>query len=107
MMMMVIGLDEKRISEDGYVVQPFWDWIDMVFNHVKWTKEPQPDGTVLYSSKIDNDNSFVDGYYVFQSLAQEKSFIEYCSKWIGFDNEDDETLPLIEDDYLAAVKNAL
>ena len=103
---MLIGLDEKRIDDDGYEIQSFWNWIDGVFEHVKWTKEPQDDGTVLYVGGVDNDNFLADAFVIYRAFTGDKNFMKYCNKWLGFDNEDDESLPFVEDDYLETAKQA-
>ena len=102
MMKMLIGLDEKRIDADGYESsKPLWNRIDGIFEHVKWTKEPQDDGTVLYVGGIDNDNFLADCFVILRALTLDKNFAKYCNKWLSFDNEDDESLPLLEVDVLA------
>ena len=103
---MLIGLDEKRIDADGYEPQSLWNWVDGLFAELKWTKETQPDGTVLYSGGLDNVNLFADGFVIYRTFSSDTNFMKYCNKWLGFDNEDDETLPLTEENYLEVAKNA-
>lgn len=106
MKMMMIGLDEERIDADGYEPKSLWDWVDEVFALRKWTKEPQPDGTVLYVGDTAKEDNFDDAFYIQHILSCDENFGKYCSKWIGFDNDDDESLPFTDSDVLAATRES-
>ena len=104
MKMFLIGLDEEKIDKDGYIPQSMWDWVDEVFFEFNFSKEPQPDGTVLYACSPDSDNHLSDICCVFVSLVADKNFGKYCTKWIEYDNDFDESQPFEEIDFLAGVK---
>ncbi|MGN0789655.1 MAG: hypothetical protein ACI4MY_06920, partial [Christensenellales bacterium] len=46
------------------------------------------------------DNYLADFGYAFLSLREWNLFAQYCNKWIWYDNEDDENLPLADEDIL-------
>lgn len=102
--MAIIGLDEEKIYADGYEPQSLWSWVDSVFSHVKWTKEPQPDGTVLYSSVGNSETLFADGYYIFNALTEDTNFGKYCNKWLDFNNDNNETIPFEKTDMIAKLR---
>ena len=98
--MFLIGLDEEKIAKDGYIPQSMWDWVDEVFFEFNFSKEPQPDGTVLYACSPDSDNHLSDIGCVFCTLVDDKNFGKYCNKWIEYDNDFDESQPFEEVDFL-------
>ena len=100
MKMFLIGIDEERIRKDGYYPQGLWDWLDKVFFEYNFSKEPQPDGTVLYACSPDSDNHLCDMSCVFNYLVADKNFGKYCNKWIEYDNDFDESQPFEELDFL-------
>ena len=104
MKMMLIGLDEARMKKDGWDVTKFWKQIDDLFFNQKWTKEPQGDGKVLYVGNLESDNLLADVCIVYRSLVNSAGFGKYCTKWIEYDNDDDESLPFADVDFLAAEK---
>lgn len=101
MMKMLIQLDEERVvSDKKYKLADMWRAIDAKFEKYNCTKERQADGSVLYSCTPNSD------YYTGFNLAamflkRQKWFATYCIRWIWYDNEDDETLPLQNIDVLA------
>ena len=97
---MLIGLDEKRIANDGYNIKSMWDIVDEAFSYGKCEKEPQPDGTVLYKGNINSKNLMSDFYYAYYRLSENPYFGKYCTKWIEYTNENDETQPFTYEDYL-------
>lgn len=103
MMKMEIKLDEERIRRDGkYDVAELWKMIDKEFANA-CTKEVQPDGSVIYSGISDRDY-FTCISIAYSMLKRNKLFIEYCIKWIWYDNDDDESLPFSEEDVLQHLK---
>lgn len=107
MIMELIGIDEERVKKDGYVVKSMWDIIDEAYSYGKCEKEPQPDGTVLYKGNISSKNLFADFYYAFCVLSENPWFAKYCTKWIKYTNEADETQPFAYEDCLAIVRKEL
>ena len=99
MMKMLIKLDEDRIKTDGkYNRADLWRVIDGQFNN-GCIKEVQPDGAVLYSGDPTKD------YYTRINLAaivlkKTHWFGKYCTKWIWYDNDDNEELPFQDIDVL-------
>ena len=109
MIKMLIQLDEERIkADDEYDLQEMWQAIDELFEDVKCIKEVQPDGSVMYSGNPKRDNYLADFGYVYLSLKNWDFFAQYCSKWIWYENEEDE-LSFSDEDLLAKlrVKNPL
>lgn len=100
MMKMLIQLDEARVvSDKKYKLSDMWRAIDAKFEKYNCTKERQADGAVLYTGTQGND------YYTcinlaYLSLKRQKWFAEYCTKWMWYDNDDDEELPLQDLDVL-------
>ena len=101
MIMNLIGIDEERVKKDGYSVKSMWDIIDEAYSYGKCEKEPQPDGTVLYKGNINSKNLFADFYYAYYKLSENPWFAKYCTKWIRYTNEADESKPFAFEDYLA------
>lgn len=99
MMKMLIKLDEERIKAEGkYDLADMWRKIDEQFEKA-CTKEVQPDGAALYSGDTQNDYYTCIGLaYLF--LRKQQWFAAYCSEWIMFSNEDDEDLPLVDENLL-------
>lgn len=93
MMKMLIQLDEERVKRDRkYSLTKMWEAIDVKFEKYGCEKERRADGAVLYSGNPEKD------YYTcinlaYLTLKNQKWFAEYCTKWIWYDNDDDETLP--------------
>lgn len=100
MMKMLIQLDEERILREGkYDLNDMWRVIDKMFEN-GCTKSVQPNGEVLYLGDANKD------YYTrislaYMRLSEQKWFAQYCSKWIWYDNDDDENLPFADEDVLA------
>ena len=105
MKMMLIGLDEARMIKDGCDVANFWEQIDALFLKQKWTKEPQTDGNVLYVGNPESDNLLAELFIACKSLSQSEAFAKYVTKWLEYDNDDDESLPFAEDDFLASERS--
>lgn len=100
MMKMLIRLDEERVLSDGkYDLADMWRKIDELFEN-GCAKEVQSDGAVLYSGKVDKDY-FTCISIAYIRLSNREWFARYCSKWIWYDNDDDENLPLADVDILA------
>ncbi len=92
MMKMLIKLDEERVLRDGkYDLADMWREIDELFEN-GCVKEEQSDGSVLYSGKVDKDY-FTCISVAYIRLSNREWFARYCSKWIWYDNDDDEGLP--------------
>lgn len=108
MMKMEIALDEERILRDGvYDLKKIWNKIDEKFLSA-CTRERLPDGSVMYSGEPNKD------YYTAIMLAaavlkKQSWFARYCTKWIWYDNDDNEGLPFQEIDILSRqrLKNSL
>ncbi|MDE7168439.1 MAG: hypothetical protein K2O28_06300 [Clostridia bacterium] len=100
MMKMLIQLDEQKVKTDGiYDLADMWRIIDGKFEKA-CTKEVQPDGSRLYVGDTSKD------YYTcislsYMGLSELQWFAQYCSKWIWYDNDDDESEPFSEEDVLA------
>lgn len=105
MKMMLIGLDEPRMKKDGWDVANFWKQIDDLFFKQNWTKEVQPDGKALYVGSPESKNLLAELFIVCKSLSQSKAFAKYATKWIEYDNDDDESLPFAEDDFLESERS--
>ena len=60
----------------------------------------QPDGAALYSGDPNSDY-FTCISLAYIRLSEQEWFAKYCSKWIWYDNDDDEDLPLSDEDILA------
>ncbi len=100
MMKMLIKLDEERIKAEGkYDLADMWRKIDEQFEKA-CTKELQPDGAALYSGDPNSDY-FTCISLAYIRLSEQEWFAKYCSKWIWYDNDDDEDLPLSDEDILA------
>ena len=100
MMKMLIKLDEERVLSDRkYDLADMWRIVDEQFAGA-CTKQVLADGAVLYSGKADKD------YFSCLSIAQirlsdKEWFARYCSKWIWYDNDDNEDLPFQDINVLA------
>lgn len=101
MIMNLIGIDEEKLDKDGYDVASMWEIIDEAYSYGKCEKEPQPDGTVLYKGNINSKNLWADFYYAYYKLSENPWFAKYCTKWIRYTNEADESKPFAYEDYLA------
>lgn len=100
MMKMLIQLDEARVLRDGkYDLADMWRIIDDKFRS-GCIKEVQPDGAALYSGERDK-NYYSCMALAYMILSEKKWFAQYCTKWIWYDNDDDETLPFADEDVLA------
>lgn len=101
MMKMLIQLDEEKVLKDGkYDLDDMWRLIGKRFVEYGCTVERQSDGSVVYSGTEYND------YYTainlgINFLEVQPWFAKYCTKWIWYDNDDDESLPYSEEDILA------
>lgn len=99
MMKMLIKLDEERIKADGkYDLADMWRKIDEQFEKA-CTKEVQPDGAALYSGDPNSDYFTCIGL-AYLLLRKQQWFAKYCSEWIMLSNEDDEDLPLADENLL-------
>ncbi len=96
MMKMQIGIDEERVRKDGlYDLADMWRLIGKTFLEYGCTAERQGDGSMLYSGTATND------YYTAINLAVyfleiQPWFAQYCTKWIWYDNDDNEELSFQE-----------
>lgn len=100
MMKMLIKLDEERVLRDGkYDLADMWRKIDEQFEN-GCVKEVQPDGSALYSGKADKDY-FTCISIAYIRLSSREWFAQYCNKWIWYDNDDNESLPMQDMDVLA------
>ena len=100
MMKMLIKLDEERVRRDGkYDLADMWRKIDEQFEKYNCIKEVQPGGGVLYSGNPDYDYYTCMGLS-YLSLRKQRWFALYCNEWIMFSNEDDESLPLSDENLL-------
>ena len=96
MMKMLIKLDEERIKAEGkYDLADMWRKIDEQFEKA-CTKQVQPDGAALYSGDNQKDYYTCIGL-AYLHLRKQQWFAAYCSKWIMFSNEDNEDLPLADE----------
>lgn len=100
MMKMLIKLDEERVLSDRkYDLADMWRIVDEQFASA-CTKQVLADGAVLYSGKADKDYFSCIGI-AYIKLSKREWFARYCSKWIMYDNDDNEDLPFADDDILA------
>ena len=99
MMKMLIALDEERVKSDGiYDLADMWRLIDERFKKA-CTKEVQSDGSVLYSGDPNKDY-FTEINIAAMSFKRQPWFARYCTKWIWYDNDDNEELPFQDIDVL-------
>lgn len=104
MMKMLIKLDEERVKSDGkYDLADTWRVIDGQFTAFQCDKEKQADGSFLYSGNANRD-VFGDFFQIYAFLSREKWFAEYCAQWIMYSNEDDEDLPLSDENLLEKLR---
>ena len=102
MQKMLIQLDEKKIIEDDeYFKEDLWKAIDKVFEERQCIKEINNDSSVTYCGNPNRDNYLADFSIAYMTLNSTKWFARYVSKWIWYDNDDDENLPFSEEDVLA------
>jgi len=101
MMNMLIQIDEKRIiKERKYRLDDVWRVLNARFDRYGCIKERQEDGAMLYKGNPEKD------YFTCMMLAaiqlkHQKWFGRYCTKWILYDNDDDEELPFQDIDILS------
>lgn len=89
---MLIKLDEERVKKDGkYDLAELWKDIDALFES-GCTKQVQPDGSVMYLGDTAKDY-FTCICLAYHNLKNNPRFASYCSKWIWYDNDDNESLP--------------
>lgn len=101
MMKMLIQLDEERVKKDGkYKLEDMWRVIDAKFDKYGCEKERQEDGSMLYKGNPEKDY-FTCMMLAAMQLKHQKWFGRYCTKWIWYDNDDDEDLPFQDIDVLA------
>ena len=101
MMKMLIQLDEERVKKDGkYKLEDMWRVIDAKFDKYECIKERQEDGSMLYKGNPEKDY-FTCMMLAAMQLKHQKWFGRYCTKWIWYDNDDDEDLPFQDIDVLA------
>lgn len=101
MQKMLIQLDEERIKREGkYSLEKMWSIIDEAFSHGQCIKEFQSDGSVMYSGNPNRDNYLSDFGIAYMILMDKKWFAEQASKWIWYNNDDDENLPFQDTDCL-------
>lgn len=89
MMKMLIQLDEKKVEEDGvYELADMWRIIDGKFEKA-CTKEIQSDGSRMYSGDPNKDY-YSEIMVAAMVLKQTKWFAEHCTKWIWYENDEDD-----------------
>ncbi len=105
MMQMKIKLDEERLAKK-YHVDKVWAMIDEIFAKISAVKEVQPDGAVTYTNHPKRQNTFGD--FASMMIKLENNFImaEYCTEWIWYDNDDDESKDITSygDDVLKTIR---
>lgn len=106
MIKMLIQLDEERIKADGVCDSAkMWAAIDKTFARKECIKEVQPDGSVMYLGNPNRDNLLADFWQAYLSLFGWEQFVQYCSKWKCYDNEDNDDFPLANVDILAKLRS--
>ena len=101
MMNMLIQVDEERIiRERKYKLEDVWRVLNARFDKYECNKERQEDGSMLYKGNPEKDY-FTCMMLAAMHLKHQKWFGRYCTKWIWYDNDDDEDLPFQDTDVLA------
>lgn len=95
MMKMLIKLDIPYSQDDA-----IWQELDGIFAEQGCDKVLQTDGSVLYDGNHYSDNNFVEFGVLYVKLSDNVKFMEHATKWVLFDNDDDDKLPLQETDIL-------
>lgn len=93
MMQMKIKLDEERLAET-YYVDKVWAMIDEIFAKISAVKEVQPDGAVTYTNHPQHQNTLNDFGMMYLRLKKNTIMQQYCTEWMWYDNDDDETKDL-------------
>lgn len=105
MQKMLIQLDEERIKREGkYSIEKMWSIIDEAFSYGQCIKEVQSDGSVMYSGNPNRDNYLCDFGIAYVVLMDKIWFADFASKWIWYNNDDDENLPFQDSDCLVRAK---
>lgn len=100
MMKMLIKLDEERVLSDRkYDLADMWRIVDEQFASA-CTKQVLADGAALYSGIAEKDYFSCIGI-AYIKLSNREWFARYCSKWIMYDNDDNEDLPFQDINVLA------
>ena len=98
-MKMLIELDIPY-SQDNTI----WQELDGIFAEQSCDKVLQTTNSVLYEGNSDSDNNFVEFGVLYVKLSDNVKFMKHAIKWILFDNDDDDKLPLQETDILHEIK---
>ena len=100
MMKMIIQLDKDKAQATGYEYDNLIKIMDALFERNFCIKETNNDESMVYSNSNLSDNHMRDFACIYMVLSESKWFADTCSKWIWLDNDDDETLPFVEEDVL-------
>lgn len=99
MMKMLVDLDIPYNQDEA-----LWQEVDSIFDEQKCSKDKQLDGSVLYTGNLNSNSNFTEFGVLFVKLSDNQKFMGHVKKWILFDNEDDESLPLQETDILKEIR---
>lgn len=100
MMKMLIKLDELKVKTDGeYDLADMWRIIDAKFEKA-CTKEVQSDGSRMYAG-IASQDYYTKINVATMVLKKQPWFAKYCTKWVWYDNDSDESLPFQNIDVLS------
>ena len=94
----------KMLIELNKSANDLWQSLDKIFSEQLCSKELLSDNTAIYHCNPESKNTFSEFGIIFSELSNSKSFIDNVTKWILFDNEDDESLPFQEIDVLQQMK---
>ena len=81
-----------------------WQELDTVFAEQNCNKNEQLDGSVLYVGNPNSNKTFTEFGVLYVKLSDNEKFMEHIKRWVLFDNEDDDSLPLQETDILEELK---
>ena len=82
---MQIGLNEKRMIDDGSAPDVAWHAIDEYFAKT-CTKKSMVDGTVIYTGIV-GKNHYTDFCTAYIELRKQEWFGKYCTMWIWHDSD--------------------
>lgn len=99
MMKMLVELDIPY-SQDS----DLWQEVNTIFAEQNCTINEQLDGAVLYVGNPNSNQIFTEFGVLYVKLSDNEKFMNHIKKWILFDNEDNESLPLQETDILQELK---
>lgn len=103
---MLLQFDEKKInSENQHTVAEIWKIVDDTFEKFNCIREPQADGSVMYYENQNSEDSYADFSYVLIELASNAVVVSNCSKWIWFDDEENDEGVFDEEDVLSQVQD--